>query len=202
MMTNNEKANENGSLNTTNNNTSTSLKEKEDDTKALNQEQNNRKEKEAEMALDKKTPPPLDRNHLLLGFAFAISAAFLFAMSNVLMKKANFFNGSEKALVKLGIQLVVIILVLFYIKESFLGPKIARLYLFLRGLFGVGHFISLVYAVGLIAPSDLISLNRASIILVTIASRFVFKEKLNFTHILAIILTISGNKYNKILEIY
>jgi drug/metabolite transporter (DMT)-like permease len=173
------------------------LKKKEDDTKALNQEQNNRKEKEAEMASNKKTPPPLDRYHLLLGFAFAISAAFLFAMSNVLMKKANFFNGSEKALVKLGIQLVVIILVLFYIKESFLGPKIARLYLFLRGLFGVGHFISLVYAVGLIAPSDLISLNRASIILVTIASRFVFKEKLNFTHILAIILTISGNKYNK-----
>lgn len=127
------------------------------------------------------------------GLFFAIISSLLAALSNVYMKKAAFFNGAEQALAKYSVQLVVIsILILFNKHGSFLGVKEDRIKLSIRGFFAVAQVLAFYFSFSFIVPSDTMALNRISIVLVAIASRFLFKEMLNVIYCLAILLTLAG----------
>lgn len=128
-----------------------------------------------------------------LGLFYAVVAAFSLAAGNVFLRKAQYFNGGQKAVVKYLVQLVSHLVVMVPLGRSLLGPEDSRADLVLQGFFSFILNVSTFYALSFINPTDLIPLRRINIILVAIASRFLFKEKLNLTHILAIILTITGN---------
>lgn len=132
-----------------------------------------------------------------LGIFYALINALIFTASEVFFKKADFFNGAEKTLVKFSLQFLILLIAMLVTKRSLLGPNEQRLALSLQGFYFAFTVLTGLMALTFINPTDLIPLRKTSIILVAIASRFLLNEKLNFTHILAIILTITG-KFIKI----
>lgn len=132
-------------------------------------------------------------DHNVLGFAFALISGFIFALSNVFYKKASFFNGAEKSLSMYIILFVLITSLLLWQRQSFLATPQVRRDLCMRGFCGVVYVIIFQFSLTFIEPPDSIALSRTNIILVAIVSRLLFKEMLNFTHILAIISTIIGS---------
>lgn len=127
-----------------------------------------------------------------ISLGFALIAAISYAISNVFMKQASIFNGAEKSLAKYFIQLITMPLLMLCIGVSLLGPKEKRGLLWLTSLLSVASLTSFYYSLSYLLPSDTISLNRVSLIIITIGSWFFLKEKLNLSHIFATLITIGG----------
>lgn len=128
------------------------------------------------------------------GSTLAILYGFIYALSNVFFKKTPFFNGAERTLTTYVFIAILVGGFMLWKKISFWGTSESRRNLCMRGFFGVLYVLSFQIALSFIQPSDVIALARINIIIVAIVSRFLFKEMLNFTIILAILFTIAGKK--------
>ena len=75
---------------------------------------------------------------------------------------------------------------------SILGPKGQRLLLCGRAFFSIFAVISTNFAIKYIDPSDNIALSHTNIIFTALFARIFLKEKLNISHLIALLLTIGG----------
>ena len=126
------------------------------------------------------------------GLFFGVLSALCLSVSNVLIKKANFFNGSDTTAFRYTIQLILMLLIALITKQNLLGPKEMRKILFLRGFIGTISVLCLHVSVKFINPSDTTSLFNLSIVFVPIIARFYIKEKFSIMHLIALVISILG----------
>jgi drug/metabolite transporter (DMT)-like permease len=84
------------------------------------------------------------------------------------------------------------LVIIKYKKMSILGPKGKRLLLCGRAFFSIFAVISTNFAIKYIDPSDNIALSHTNIIFTALFARIFLKEKINFSHLIALLLTIGG----------
>ena len=126
------------------------------------------------------------------GLLIGALAAFFFALFGILNKKATFVTATEQSAIRYFMQIILMIAIANYNKESILGPKEQRKLLLVRGLFGAISFISFGFSVKYIEPSDTQALYNARIVIIPILASIFLKEKLNLIHIVGFISTIIG----------
>ncbi len=127
------------------------------------------------------------------GILYALFSALTIALSTVLIKRVNLFNGSDISLVRFTMQFALMFAIIKHKRLTLLGPKVERASLCFRGLFGAVSVISMNFAVKyMLNPSDSQSIYECSIIFTAILSRIILCEKLNIGHLVSIILTIVG----------
>ena len=157
-------------------------------TSNIDNEENEKNLLESKVSGDKQKK---SKRHFL-GFYIAILSAFFFSLSNIFIRKATMFNGSEQSAFRYLLQLVVMLIIIFKNKLNPFGKKEDRIRLVLRGIFGMCALISLNFSIKFIDPSDSAALLHSKIVLVSILSRIFLKEKLNLAHLISILLTIIG----------
>ena len=126
------------------------------------------------------------------GIIYGLISALCLSTSTVLTKKANFFHGSETALLRYIIQLIIMILMGVISKNNLLGPKESRKTLIIRGICGSIAMISLNYSIKLINPSDTSALMRLNIVIIPIFARFFIKEKFGLFNFMPLVMSILG----------
>ena len=126
------------------------------------------------------------------GYFFGILFAVSMCMMNVFVKLAPALVGSNVSLIRYIIQLIVFSVIIRWNKLEFLGPREQRWLLLLRGVVGAIAVNIAFFAIRYLDVSDVETLANSSVIITAIISRFVLKEKLTATHIVALVLTIAG----------
>ncbi|CAF0988720.1 unnamed protein product [Brachionus calyciflorus] len=127
-----------------------------------------------------------------MGFIYALLSAFFFALSGTITKYCYYFNGSEQTAIRYLIQLVIMLIIGVYRGENLLGENGQRKILFFRACFGTTGLLFITISYKMIDPSDTVSLVNCSIIIVSVLSRLVFKEKYSMCHLVALSLTSIG----------
>ena len=126
------------------------------------------------------------------GIIFALLAAILLSISNVLVKKAYFFSGTDIGLIRFLIQLVVMILIALRTKNCFMGTKENRKNLILYGIFSLLLILFLFLSIKFVTPSEVTALYQLNMIMVPIIARFILKEKFRIIFILSLVMSILG----------
>ena len=126
------------------------------------------------------------------GIIYALCAAFLIALSNILVRKNKLFSGNENALVRYIIQVIVMLPLAIIKKQKIFGDKEQRLMLSLRGIFACIGLIAFYSAISLISPSDATALFNCCVLFITLFSRIFLKEKLTLVHLTALVITFVG----------
>lgn len=126
------------------------------------------------------------------GIIYAIGAAFLIALSNILVRKNKLFTGNENALVRYLLQFICMLPLAIVKKQNIFGKKEQRLILSLRGIFSCIGLIAFYSAISLINPSDAAALFNCSILFVVFGSRFILNEKLTLIHLISLVITFIG----------
>jgi drug/metabolite transporter (DMT)-like permease len=107
--------------------------------------------------------------------------------------KGSLLVATEHLTILSVIGSVSMLIIMKYKKISLLGPEGSqRKWLLVRGAIRVVGLLSLYFALSLIPPSDCNAILHSSVILTAILSRIIFKEKLSFTHVIAIAFTVTG----------
>ncbi|CAF0756711.1 unnamed protein product [Brachionus calyciflorus] len=140
----------------------------------------------------KNSPENKPKNKRYIGFFLALLSAFFLSLSNTFIRKAMLLNGSEQAAFRYLLQLIVMMIIIFYKKLNLFGDKKDRKTLISRGIFGMSALICLHFSIKFINPSDSAALLHTNIIFVSILGRLFLKEKLNLAHILSVLLNIIG----------
>lgn len=136
-----------------------------------------------------------DLKHKLLkqrGIFYSLAAALFISFSGILTKYCTYFNGSEITAIRYFFQFVVMFLIAIYKKEKLFGEVEQRKILIFRALFGTIGLLVITLSFKLIDPSDTISLVNSSIIIVSVMSRVILKEKYTICHLLALTMTFIG----------
>ena len=159
--------------------------------------QNNRKEHDLnarflESSNEDNVSPSKNKCFQFYGVFFCLLSAFLLAASNILVRKAIFFNGSDQTLIRYLIQLITMIPVACYTKNSLLGIKQSRKNLIFRGIFGFLSILLVNFSLKIIAPSDAKTIFNLNIILVSIIGRIYFKDKLTVFHLISLLMAMVG----------
>jgi drug/metabolite transporter (DMT)-like permease len=126
------------------------------------------------------------------GYLFAVLSAICSAVAATFIKKAQTFSATDAAIVRYLAQLISMFFIIKSKDLPLLGPKKQRKLLILRGILGTGGLVFFFFAIKLVPPSDCISIAHSSLIITSILARFVLKEKLTISHIVALFLTLSG----------
>ncbi|CAF0911128.1 unnamed protein product [Brachionus calyciflorus] len=126
------------------------------------------------------------------GIFYALSAAFFIALSGAIAKYCTYFNGSEQTAIRYLVQLILMLIIGVYRRENLLGEYGQRKILFFRGVFGTIGLLLITISFKTINPSDTVSLVNCSIIIVSVLSRFILKEKFTICHLVALTMTSIG----------
>ncbi|RNA00396.1 solute carrier family 35 member G1 [Brachionus plicatilis] len=126
------------------------------------------------------------------GIFYSLAAALFISFSGILTKYCEYFNGSEIAGIRYFFQFTVMLVFAVCHKEKLLGEAGQRKILMFRALFGTIGLLVITLSFKLIDPSDTISLVNCSIIIVSVLSRIILKEKYTICHLLALTMTFSG----------
>ena len=126
------------------------------------------------------------------GVIYAIMAAFFYALLNVPLRKCQFLNSSELAMIRFFVQLIITLPIAIVLKHNIFGDKGQRGMLSFRSIIGTLSLMSFYFSVSLINPSDTVALFNCFVIFVAIAARIFLIEKLTIVHLLALVLSISG----------
>lgn len=133
-----------------------------------------------------------NNSHQYRGIILSLLSAFFLSVSNVFIKKAQLFSGTEQAAVRYTLQALIMISIAYYKGLNIFGEKNLRGMLLWRGLFGMFGLTFLHIAVKLINPSDAIAIFQTKVIIVLIFARFTLNERFSFVHILAVLMTVIG----------
>jgi drug/metabolite transporter (DMT)-like permease len=126
------------------------------------------------------------------GYFFGILFAFSMCTMNLFVKMAPALNGSNHALVRYSLQLIIVVAIIKYNRLEFFGPRQQRGLLILRGAVGGCAVIIGFFSVRYLDVSDVETLSNSCVIITALISRLVLKERLTVTHIVALVLTIAG----------
>lgn len=127
------------------------------------------------------------------GYFYGLCMAFCMSMSLIFIKLGYTLEGSEHAVIRYSIQLVLMGIVVKYKGINYFKYEMSVLkWLIARGLIGSTTIIIGLFAVGLLDPSDVSTLTNLTIITTAIIARFILKEKLSLVHFLAALLSITG----------
>jgi drug/metabolite transporter (DMT)-like permease len=126
------------------------------------------------------------------GYFYLLVSAFLYALTQILMKMAYTVNGMEHATIRYLIQLIVMIVIIYRKKKQIFGPKNRRKLLISRAIVGVTGLAAFFCSIKFINPSDAAALSHSSLIITSILARIFLKEMLTIYHIIATILTLLG----------
>jgi drug/metabolite transporter (DMT)-like permease len=128
----------------------------------------------------------------LRGIIIGLAGTFFLSLSGILVKKTTIVTGSEQAIVRYLMQMLIMFIVAFYNKVNIFGNKDQRGLLLVRGFFGATAILSMSLSVKYIDPSDTQALTSTRLIMILILARIFLKEKLTIIHIVCIFLTIAG----------
>ena len=145
---------------------------------------------ENELGLNSEAPSPLLRR--FYGFFCILACSFLSSIGSVVFKKMRVLDSFEILVIRFFLQIIAVALFMSYRKIKISGDKESRKLLLWRGLFGSMCIAFCYLAIKTIAPSDLTVLMYTNAIMVPLLARFVLKEKLTVSHLIALILTIIG----------
>jgi len=127
------------------------------------------------------------------GYFYGLLMAFCLSIALILVKMCKVLNGSEHAAIRYIIQLILMIVIGKFKKLDFFNYEWAIMkWLLARGVIGATTIILGMFAVLLLEPSDVSTLNNLTIITTAILARFILKEKLSLVHFLAALLSITG----------
>ena len=127
-----------------------------------------------------------------IGIFYALLGSLSLSFSNILIRKADFFNATDSALVRCLIQLAIILLIGCCSKTNIKGPKDARKTLVLIGLFSILVIISFIISIKLINPGDSQALFQLNMVFIPIIARFYLKEKFSLFNLLSLIMSMFG----------
>jgi drug/metabolite transporter (DMT)-like permease len=126
------------------------------------------------------------------GYIFALLSAISWGFSNIFIKKSVLLNPFDQQIILFSVTGIIAAIFICSKGENFLGPKNSRKLLIFRGLLGSLGYTCLILSLKLISPANCCVISNVGILLTAILSRFILKEKLGTSHIIALILTISG----------
>lgn len=135
------------------------------------------------------------RLHEYSGLLLGLLSAFFLSMSNVFVKKAQLFSGTEQTAVRYTMQGILMLAIAWHKGLNLLGERGNRKMLVLRGVFGTFGLTTLHLAVKFINPSDAVALFHTNVIIVALIARFTLNEKFSIIHILAVFMAITGIYY-------
>ena len=133
-----------------------------------------------------------DKKISYYGIIFALIAAILLSLSSVLIKKANFFSGTDIGFMRFSIQIGIMGVIGLCTKTNLLGPKENQKNLILYGTLQLLLILFLLISIKFIAPSESSSLFQLNMIMVPIIARVFLKEKFRIIFILSLIMSILG----------
>ena len=141
--------------------------------------------------IDNKVP---DRSKIsnYYGIFFALLTAFCNSLANVLIKKANFFSGSDIATSRYIIQLTAMLVFGFFAKTNLLGKKEIRKTLLLIGIFNTCIVLLFFLSVKLISPSESSALYQLNMIMIPVFARCYLKEKFSIFNLFSLVLSVVG----------
>ena len=125
-------------------------------------------------------------------YILAISSAFFFCLSNVILRMLTTLTPSDNAFINYMVWGIVVFIIAKYNKVDVFGTKEQKLLLHFRGIIGVFGLLAIYTGIKFIDPSDVISISHASLIITAVLARIFLKEKLTIAHFIATILTILG----------
>lgn len=125
------------------------------------------------------------------GFSFAIISSIMMTTSNILTKKASFFNGFDISFIRYATMFLTSTCIAKYKGMDLFSRSYPNKFLYARATSGLGMIIYSV-TIKLIDPSDAVSLFATNIIYIAILSRIFFKEKFTIIHIVSLFTVFGG----------
>jgi drug/metabolite transporter (DMT)-like permease len=108
------------------------------------------------------------------------------------MKKSVLLNPFDQQIILFSVAGLIVSIFIFSAKKDLLGPKKTRKLLCCRGLLASLGYTCLIVSLKMISPANCSTVSNVGILLTAILSRFILKEKLSISHIIALVLTILG----------
>lgn len=126
------------------------------------------------------------------GLFYALFSALCLGLSNTLIKKAYIVTGNEQVFVRYTVQAIMMSAIILVERINFLGPVQSRKLLMIRGSFGAIGLLCMHFSVKMINPSDATALLQINAVIVNVLGRIFLKEKMSFTHLLSLIMSVLG----------
>lgn len=125
------------------------------------------------------------------GILFALLSSLMITTSNILTKKASFFNGFDISFIRYATMFLTSSCIAKYKGMDLFSRSYPNKILYARAMSGLGMIIYTV-TLKLIDPSDAVSLFATNIIYIAILSRIFFHEKFTILHIVSLFTVFGG----------
>lgn len=126
------------------------------------------------------------------GYIYGIMFAFSMCMANILVKMAPSLDGGNHACIRYFIQLIFMSVFIRRNHLSFFGPPSQRKLLIFRGFTGSVAIILSFFAIRYLDVSDVETITNSNVLITAIFSRVFLSEKMTISHIVALVLNITG----------
>ena len=166
---------------------------------SLNNEDENEKKKQESATVTNRIPKntPKFIAHLkkiksVQGYIYGILFAFSMCMANILVKLAPSLDGANHGCIRYFVQLVFMSIFIRRNNLNFFGPPSQRRLLIFRGFTGSISIILSFFAIRYLDVSDVETITNSNVLITAIFSRIFLSEKLTISHIVALVLNITG----------
>ena len=129
------------------------------------------------------------------GIIFIILASFLFATMNLFAKLASGCTPYQKTFISNAVATIVVCFIIFRKKQSFIGKKENRKYLFLRGIMGTASILTLYSSMESLLLADATILTKLSPFFTIIFSFIIIKEKITKKQLISLIIAFLGSLF-------
>lgn len=126
---------------------------------------------------------------------FMILASFFFTTMNMFGKLASGVTPYQKTFLTNAVATVIVCIIIFKRKASFLGHKDNRKYLFLRGIMGTVSICAFYFSLDYLLLSDATMLNKLSPFFAIIFSFLYLKEKITGKQLIFLLLAFGGSLF-------
>lgn len=128
----------------------------------------------------------------IVGYLLGLLYALCVCLMNIFVKMGSSLDASNHSTFAYTIQLIVMLIFVKAYDQPVFGPKSQRKLLLLRGTAGSATIILGFFSVRYLDIGDIETLSNSAVIITAILSRFFLNEKLTVSHIIALLLTITG----------
>lgn len=134
----------------------------------------------------------MNLNNKIKSILFIVISSILFTTMNLFSKLSTNISLYQKAFVANITAVIVISIIIFKNRLSFIGNKENRKNLIIRGICGTASLICLYYSIEHLILSDSAMLSKLGPIFATIFGVFISKDKINKRQILFLFITLIG----------
>lgn len=134
----------------------------------------------------------MNLNNRIKSILFMVISSILFTTMNLFSKLSTNISLYQKAFIANITAVIVISIIIFKNRLSFIGKRENRKYLIIRGICGTASLICLYYSIEHLILSDSAMLSKLGPIFATIFGIFISKDKINKTQILFLFITLIG----------